>query len=519
MEAQPLLHTASRSRAGREHSVGSMDVASAAVVVGAARRFRRRTTLLSKQHPGDTAPMGLLGSFVFLSNLITGPGMLGLPAAFRFGGWALASSLTLCFACCSALSCAFVAHACAVFKKSGVRYAMTPGAQEATLHHTPHVELETLVRGLGSHATWLAFQFFFLSSMLLMAISCIVVTSSSLDALSVLLLGNAWGLQVSPSVRWVSACDGEACVPFAAVAAADGCLLSVGYALTVALTAPLALVDVSESFQTVSYCISLVCLFWLILKFCSMAYAGSHADGGVLPPALGWNAGLALEVSFWSWLVTFAAPMWVEERDSALPIAPPLLYSFGHRAVLDLLLGLSGAAAFPHMPPTMLNVLDAVGAHPACGVLTRACGVGFVVFSLLPNITDYAMVASRNMECHIGALAANLLGVGVPFGTAWLFYFGASFSALVSSLAPLLNGAVQFLVPALLFLAYTRFDGAGGVVSLLDVRLRESTWRSAAMGIGGGAALLICLTYRLDALVSSGRIRSAHAVDTDYAAT
>ena len=399
-----------------------------------------------------------------------------------------------------------------------MRQTMPPGARESTLHHTAHLELETLVRGLGSQAMWLVFQLTFLASMLLMAVSCIVVTASSLDALSVLLLGNAWGLQLTPSVRWVSACDGAACagLPFAAVSAAGGSLLSVGYALTVALTAPLALVDVSETFQSVSYCISLVCLLQLILKFSSMAFAGSHS-AGVLPPALGWDAGLALEVSFWSWLVTFAAPMWVEERDHSLPIAPPLLYSFGHRAVLDLLLGLSGAAAFPHMPPTMLNVLEAVGVHPECGVLTRACGVGFVVFSLLPNITDYAMVASRNLECHIGSLAANVLGVGMPFATAWMFYFGASFSALVSSLAPLLNGAVQFLVPALLFLAYTRVNGDGGLVSLLDVKLHERTWRYAARGIAASAALLICLTYWLGGLVAAGRIHPAHQAPTDYA--
>ena len=105
----------------------------------------------------------------------------------------------------------------------------------------------------------------------------------------------------------------------------------------------------------------------------------------------------------------------------------------------------------------------------------------------------------------------------MPFAAAWMFYFGASFSALVSNLAPLLNGAVQFFVPALLFLAYTRLHGGGGLVSLLDVRLPECSWRYAAMGIAAGAALLICLTYRLGDLVAAGRIHPAHQPPTDYA--
>lgn len=104
----------------------------------------------------------------------------------------------------------------------------------------------------------------------------------------------------------------------------------------------------------------------------------------------------AAEVAFWSWCISFAIPMLLDEVDPALPIGPPLLMSFGHRAVLDLLLGASGAAAFPHLGPTSLNVLDAVAVHPQCGPVTRAAGILFVVFSLAPNVVDYAMARRRS---------------------------------------------------------------------------------------------------------------------------
>ena len=45
-----------------------------------------------------------------------GPGMLGLPAAFLSGGYLVASGFTAAFAALSALCCAFIAHACRVYR-------------------------------------------------------------------------------------------------------------------------------------------------------------------------------------------------------------------------------------------------------------------------------------------------------------------------------------------------------------------------------------------------------------------
>lgn len=480
------------------------------------------------------------------SNLITGPGILGLPAAFRFGGYLLGGSLTLAFGVLSALSIAFIAHACRTYRVVGLRATVAPGAYEHSLNHAPHLELETLVRGLGIKVVWAVFQVVFLCAMALMAVSCIVVTSAGLDALSMLLLGNAWGVQLHPSVKWVSSCpqDATASSPppscagqsaFANITADGGLLVSLGYLLCVAITLPMSLIDVSDTFQAATYFASLICLLQLITKFFTMAFTHSHAaaesatavgTGHAHPPALGWNPGLALEVSFWSWCISFAGPMWVEEKDVSTPLVLPLVYSFGHRVVLDLLLGWSGAAAFPHMAPSTLNILQAVATHPACGTLTKVCGTVFVVSSLAPNIVDYAMVASRNLECHVGTGVANLLGIGLPFATAWAFYGGASFANLVNAASPLLNGLVQFVVPALMFRAYTRLDteesgdgaGSGPTLKIMTLHAYERTWRRLALLIAGGITGLIVLTYCLTGLASDGKIHpsSGAAIVTDY---
>ena len=42
--------------------------------------------------------------------------MLGLPAAFLCGGYVVAGGFTIVFAALSALCCAFIAHACRVYR-------------------------------------------------------------------------------------------------------------------------------------------------------------------------------------------------------------------------------------------------------------------------------------------------------------------------------------------------------------------------------------------------------------------
>jgi hypothetical protein len=145
-----------------------------------ARRARRRTRLIGSAlartlpHPPHEPhrPMSTWGSFLFLSNLITGPGMLGLPAAFRWSGSLIASLITVVFAAASTLACVFIAHACRIYRveararahaaargarcerAAAVRVRLTrrrraqrlrlrssPGAYAHTLDHAPHLEM------------------------------------------------------------------------------------------------------------------------------------------------------------------------------------------------------------------------------------------------------------------------------------------------------------------------------------------------------------------------------------------
>ena len=57
---------------------------------------------------------------------------------------------------------------------------------------------------------------------------------------------------------------------------------------------------------------------------------------------------------FWSWCISFAVPMWLDEMDPKVPLGRPLVAAFTHRAALDLLLGCgpqSAPSALSDSPP------------------------------------------------------------------------------------------------------------------------------------------------------------------------
>lgn len=184
---------------------------------------------------------------------------------------------------------------------------LASGLSHVPLHSLslPPTRPENLVRGVANSTSWFFFQLCFLLSMILMAVSCIIVTALSFDSLLILLCGQTWGLQVTPRPRFVEACPAgpwqcEGQIAFQAVSLErGGTVISLGYALTVALTAPLAMVDVSEPFQLASYVVSMVCVLWLIVKFALIAWQDGvehPPHSSHMPPLWRNNMGLALEV-------------------------------------------------------------------------------------------------------------------------------------------------------------------------------------------------------------------------------
>lgn len=312
---------------------------------------------------------------------------------------------------------------------------------------------------------------------------------------------------MSPEVRFVPSCRaGEQCRTREAFQDTDdihGMVISQGYMITLVITLPLSLIEIAESFQGWMYIISLLCLIELICAFAYIVFdpleRAEYVHSGV--PAVNYNFGLVMEVCFWAWAISFATPMWLNQKCDLAKATPPLWWACIHRGVLDILLGLTGAFAFPGLDT--LNVLDELRLRPDVSSFTRICGVLFAVSSILPNVVDYAMAASRNLQNHTGVLWANVLSVGLPFGLSWTFYFGAAFNTLVNLTSTFLGGLVQFVVPALLFLYYVR-KPTFGEVNIVGLRLTMHRWRWVTITLIVVVIMMVVTVYTLNALVSAG---------------
>ena len=122
--------------------------------------------------------------------------------------------------------------------------------------------------------------------------------------------------------------------------------------------------------------------------------------------------------------------MWLAQKAEGVSAARPIWWACLHRGVLDVLLGITGAAAFPGL--SSLNVLDELRLRPDISLFTEVCGIMFAVTSLLPNLVDYTMAAARNLASHVGDTRANLICLGLPYSLSWIFYFGSAFNILVN---------------------------------------------------------------------------------------
>ena len=129
----------------------------------------------------------------------------------------------------------------------------------------------------------------------------------------------------------------------------------------------------------------------------------------------------------------------------------------------------------------------------------------------------------RNLESHIGTNWSNWLGVGLPWALAWVFYFGAEYNAMVNVASIYLNGVIQFLLPALLFIAFSAYAGSY-ICRVAGFRASMDRWQEFTRWIAALICLMIIAAYVLNALVHEGVYGPKHdaggapAASSDYGA-
>lgn len=303
----------------------------------------------------------------------------------------------------------------------------------------------------------------------------------------------------------------------------DGYLITLGYVITMLIAVPFSIIDIVDWCQGIMYTISLLCVlemmadFWYIADDPAYRAANQMAKSERLTP-WGYNLGLVIEVSFLTWCLSFSVPMWLEQTAEGVSINAALWWSCASRGVLFIIFGFIAAAAFEDLDT--MNVLDVLRTHEAVKPITQVCGFLFAATCVFPNILAHSAAVRRNLETHIGVWRSNLLGTGVPWLVAWVFYFGAEYNALVNYASVYLNGVIQFLLPAVLFLAFSASSGAY-ICRIAGIRMKTSQWELFTKWLIAGLVFFIAAAYILNYLVAVGvygpnRVHSAAPAASDY---
>ncbi len=279
---------------------------------------------------------------------------------------------------------------------------------------------------------------------------------------------------------------------------------------------PFSVIEIVDWAQGILFTISLACVLEMCAAFAFIARdndgvtthgLGFHsATEGV--PAWNYNVGLVIEVSFLTWCLSFSIPMWLEQTAEGVSINAALWWSCLSRGLLFIAFGLIASGAFPAL--TTMNVLDVLRTKTDVTPFTQVCGFLFAATSVFPNIIAHSMAVRRNLESQIGGTRANWLGVGLPWAVAWFFYFGAEYNQLVNCCSIYLNGAIQFLLPCVLFLTLGAAAGSH-VCRVAGIRASMDTWREVTRIVAASIVVMIVLAYVLNALVATGVYGPRHA--------
>lgn len=281
-----------------------------------------------------------------------------------------------------------------------------------------------------------------------------------------------------------------------------------GYIITAMLAIPFSVIEIVDWAQGILYTISLACVLEMCCSFALIARDNDGHTRGLgfheateAVPAWNYNVGLVIEVSFLTWCLSFSIPMWLEQTAEGVSINAALWWSCLSRGLLFIAFGLIASGAFPDL--TTMNVLDVLRTKTQVKPVTQICGFLFAATSVFPNIIAHSMAVRRNLESQIGGVRANWLGVGLPWAVAWFFYFGAEYNQLVNTCSIYLNGAIQFLLPCVLFLALGAAAGSH-VCRVAGIRASMDTWRQSTRVVAASIVIMIILAYVLNALVDMG---------------
>jgi len=355
--------------------------------------------------------IGFLGSISIAVNSLTGPAMLCLPDTYQRSGL-IPTTAVIIFVCILSAFCCL--H-------------MSNTISKVPNNHTFGLDIgySECFRKFWGPRSYIYTQVLFFCCITCLNVSSIVDTAQVVDtffghwvpngsiAISFRLINNEL------RVRWVnwdySSCSEEMlisgeCVPFFDQ---EGILFTIGYAITLLIFLPMALMDLKENaaIQVIGFFVLLVTSLGFIVLFLS---EGISLDNVSL---WGTEWGSLFGVVLFNFSLVIAIPAWLHEKESHVNVPTVVHSSSLLTTILYMSIGILGAITMPHASQNMLECLMS----GAFGTAMQLCASIFAFFIVGLGCPLFSILARMNLTAGSGLLSkgsANGMAVYLPF-----FYF------------------------------------------------------------------------------------------------
>jgi len=399
--------------------------------------------------------IGFLGSTAIAVNSLVGPAMLCLPDTYQRSGL-IPTTFTILFICLlSALCCLHMSNTISKVENNN-KFQLDIGYSEA------------FARFWGNKS-YMYTQILFFFCITCLNVSSLVDTAQVIDTVFGHWIpsgSRAINLQWknnNVNVRWIkwnySECSAETmlvgeCIPFENT---EGLLFTLGYAFTLIIFLPMALMDLKENamVQIVGFLVLLITSIGFIILFLAQ---GINTDNVSL---FGTEWSSLFGVILFNFALVIAIPAWLYEKKSHVDVPIVVHSSSAFAALLYIVIGILGAITMPNVSQNMLEGLMS----GSVGSAMQLCASIFAFFVVGLGCPLFSILVRMNLSGSFSIPVSNGLAVFLPFFTSWIFYQGDLVTNVLSWGGMVFTSLIAFILPLLLSLHSLETEDGGGSVN------------------------------------------------------
>eukprot|EP00539_Tryblionella_compressa_P011125 CAMPEP_0178803704 /NCGR_PEP_ID=MMETSP0745-20121128/14633_1 /TAXON_ID=913974 /ORGANISM="Nitzschia punctata, Strain CCMP561" /LENGTH=535 /DNA_ID=CAMNT_0020462845 /DNA_START=145 /DNA_END=1752 /DNA_ORIENTATION=- len=408
----------------------------------------RRSASTFSEAVSSMKRIGYLGSMSIAVNSLTGPAMLCLPDTYQRSGL-IPTTLVIIFVCIlSALCCLHMSNT----------ISKVPGNDTFTMD----IGFSECFRYFWGPRSFAYTQLLFFCCITCLNVSSIVDTAQVVDTfLGHWVKGGSGAINLvwdndteRFQIRWLhwsyQECSEEMlitgeCLPFLDD---DGILFTLGYAITLLIFLPMALMDLKENaaMQVIGFLVLLVTSLGFIILFIQEGV--DLKDGDISLWGTEW--GSLFGVVLFNFALVIAIPAWLYEKEPNVDVPLVVHGSSILSAVLYVVIGILGAVSMPYVSQNMLESLMS----GEFGTVMQLCASIFAFFIIGLGCPLFSVLTRMNLAGSglMSWSTANALAVYLPFLSSWIFYQGDAITQLLSWGGIIFTSLIAFILPLLLAL-------------------------------------------------------------------